>query len=191
MAETEEESVPVTGEKTATPPVEEKKAKRGSKATARTKSVARVQEDILEDTQEYTQEYTPDVSGPEASLEEETAASPSIEPAAAVVEAALEDDFEVLEEVGAAELKEAEACVHSLCTSFRMFAYEASDYSKKSFESRALFLGALLGAPSLKSAVELQTSYAEAASARYLALLMKMGGLYGNLLGGFLSQPKR
>lgn len=187
MAETEEESVPVAGEKTATPLVEEKKAKRGSKATARTKSVARVQEGILEDTQEYT----PEVSGPEASFEEETAASPSIEPAAAVIEAALEDDFEVLEEVGAAELKEAEACVHSLCTSFRMFADEASDYSKKSFESRALFLGALLGASSLKSAVELQTSYAKAAGACYLAHLMKMSGLYGNLLGEFLSQPKR
>ena len=183
MAETEEESVPVAGEKTATPPVEERKAKRGSKAAARTKSAARVQEDILEDIQE--------VSVQKASLEEETTTSPSIEPAAAVVEAALEDDFEVLEELGAAELKEAEARVHSLCTSFRMFADEASDYSKKSFESRALFLGALLGARSLKSAAEIQTSYTRAAGARYLAHLMKVSGLYGNLLGEFLSQPKR
>lgn len=118
-----------------------------------------------------------------ASLAEEDLDGSAIDPVAGIVEAAVTEDFEVLEELGTEGLKAAESAASSFAGNFQLFAAEAKDYSKTSMESRAAFLGALLGAKSLENAVQLQTSYIKSAAARYLAHLMKISGLYWTLLG--------
>jgi hypothetical protein len=118
-----------------------------------------------------------------ASSFEESMAGPAIEPGAAIVEAAVTEDFEVLAEIGKEGLKAAESIVSSFSGGFQIFATEAADYSKNCFESRAAFAGALLGAKSLETAVQLQAGYTKSAYARFLAHLMKMSGLYLKLLG--------
>jgi hypothetical protein len=117
-------------------------------------------------------------SSVEASLVEST-----IDPVAGIVEAALAEDFEVLEEIGKEGLKAAKSAASSFSGSFQMFANETRDYTKNCFESKAAFVGALLGAKSLQSAIRIQTSYATSARARFLAHAMKMSGLYWSLPG--------
>ena len=114
---------------------------------------------------------------------EDSAIQSNVDPVAGIVEAALAEDFEVLEELGNEGVKAAESVARSYSGSFQMFATETADYAKQCFENRAAFAGALLGAKSFESAVQLQTSYAKSAYASFLAHLMKMNGLYWNLLG--------
>ncbi|TPV98113.1 MAG: hypothetical protein USCAAHI_02465 [Beijerinckiaceae bacterium] len=114
---------------------------------------------------------------------EETIVETSVDPVAGIVEAALAEDFEVLEELGKEGLKAAKSAASSFSGSFRMFATETRDYTKNCFESRAAFVGALLDAKSLQSAVRIQTGYAVSARARFLAHAMQMSALYWSLLG--------
>jgi hypothetical protein len=118
-----------------------------------------------------------------ASSVEETLVESTIDPVAGIVEAALAEDFEVLEEIGKEGLKAAKSAASSFSGSFQMFANETRDYTKNCFESKAAFVGALLGAKSLQSAIRIQTSYATSARARFLAHAMKMSGLYWSLPG--------
>lgn len=130
-------------------------------------------------------EDVPASPGPQlvARIAEEGMTESTIDPVAGIVEAAVTDDFEVLEELGTEGLLAAKSAVNSYTASFQLFANEAKHYSKSCVESRAAFFGALLGAKSLESAVQLQTSYAKSAAARYLAHLMKISGLYWSFLG--------
>ena len=114
---------------------------------------------------------------------EETIVETSVDPVAGILEAALAEDFEVLEEIGKEGLKAAKSAASSFSGSFRMFATETRDYTKNCFESRAAFVGALLDAKSLQSAVRIQTGYAVSARARFLAHAMQMSALYWSLLG--------
>lgn len=88
---------------------------------------------------------------------EETIVETSVDAVAEILEAALAEDFEVLEELGKEGLKAAKSAASSFSGSFRMFATETRDYTKNCFESRAAFVGALLDAKSLQSAVRIQT----------------------------------
>jgi Phasin protein len=123
-------------------------------------------------------------------IKQDSAINSSVDPVAGIVEAALAEDFEVLEELGNEGAKAAESVARSCSGSFQMFATETADYAKQCFESRAAFAGALLGTKSFESAVQVQTSYAKSAYARFLAHLLKMSGLYWNLLGEATSRPK-
>jgi hypothetical protein len=125
----------------------------------------------------------PVASQSSASIVEETVAAATVDPVAGIIEAALAEDFEVLEKLGKEGLKEAETVASSISGSFQLFATEAADYSKKCLESRAAFVGALLGAKSFESAVQFQVSYAKTAHARFLAHLVKMSGLYWKYIG--------
>ena len=123
-----------------------------------------------------------------ASSAEETGAASTIEPVAGALEAAMTEDFEVpqkisKEGISKEGLKAAKSAAGCFSGQLQMFATEASDYSKTCFESRAAFAEALLGVKSLDSAVRIQTGYAKSAYARFLAHVMKMSGLYLNLLG--------
>jgi Phasin protein len=91
---------------------------------------------------------------------DETIVETSVDPMAGIVEAALAEDFEVLEELGKEGLKAAKSAASSFFGSFRMFATETRDYTKNCFESRAAFVGALLDAKCLQSVVRIQTGYA-------------------------------
>jgi Phasin protein len=107
----------------------------------------------------------------------------TVDPVTGIVEAALTDDFEVLQELGDESLRAAQSIASSYSGNFRMFAAEAANYSKTCAETRAAFAGALLSAKSLEKAIQLQNSYANSAYARFMAHLLKMNGLYWNLLG--------
>lgn len=126
-----------------------------------------------------------------ASIVEETAAGASVDPVAAITEAALAEDFEVLEELGNEGLKAAKSAASTFSESFQLFAAEAADYSKERLESRAAFVEALLGAKSLESAAQIQTSYAKSAYARFMAHVMKTSGLYWNFLGVLPNRSKK
>jgi hypothetical protein len=106
-----------------------------------------------------------------------------LNPDSAIVEAALTDDFEVLEEIGDESLRVVESLARPYSENFRMFAQEAADYSKSCFETRATYSKALLTAKSLENAVQFQNSYAKSAYAGLMAHLLKMNVLYFSLLG--------
>jgi hypothetical protein len=121
----------------------------------------------------------------------ETKPESSVDPVAGIVEAALAEDFEVLEELGKEGLKAAKSAASSFSQSLQMFATETRDYTNNCFESRAAFVGALLGAKSMQSAVQIQTSYAMSARARFLAHAMKMSELYWGLPGVALKPAEK
>ena len=118
-----------------------------------------------------------------ASAVEEGGDGSKIDPVTGIVEAALTDDFEVLEELGDESLRAAQSLTRPYAENFRMLAVEAANYSKTCAETRAAFAGALLTAKSLEKAVQFQNSYAKSAYARFMAHLLKMNGLYWSLLG--------
>lgn len=114
---------------------------------------------------------------------EETVDESTVDPVAGIVEAALTDDFEVLAELRTEGLREADSLAANYTGNFLIFTKEAANYSKDCFKTRAAFAEALRSAKSLESAVQFQNSYAKAAYARLMAHLIKMNGLYWNLLG--------
>jgi hypothetical protein len=90
-------------------------------------------------------------------------------------------DFENLQKLGNGGVEAAASAARSLVGSFRMFAAEATDYSKKSLESGSDFIEKLRGAKSLESAIQIQGDYAKSAYAEFVAYLVKMSDLYCNL----------
>jgi hypothetical protein len=58
---------------------------------------------------------------------------------------------------------------------------EASDYSKKSFESSTTLIEKLLGAKTIESAIQIQSDYAKTSYDAFLAQSSKFGELYTNL----------
>jgi Phasin protein len=100
-----------------------------------------------------------------------------VDPVTGVIEAALTDDFEVLEELGDESLRAAQSLATSYSESVRLFASEAANYSRSCFEARAAFAGAALDAKSFENAVQLRNCYAKSAYARFMAHLLKMNAL--------------
>jgi hypothetical protein len=192
MAETDENPQDETGKDpaVATGKSSVAKTKRASAGgTTRKARVIETREDSITETgpessAKFSADSVPETGGDfvTETKEESVVVSP-VDPVAGIVEAALAEDFEVLEELGTEVLEEAESVASSFSGSVQMFATEASDYSKNCCESSTAFVGALLGAKSYESAVLLQASYAKSVYARFLAHLMKMSGLYWDLLG--------
>jgi hypothetical protein len=195
MAETNENppagtgETPVSGKSTA-------KTRKASAGGARQAPVMETREESAFETRENSVAETSAKSIPETGeeslteIKQDSAINSSVDPVAGIVEAALAEDFEVLEKLGNEGAKAAESVARSCSGSIQMFATETADYAKQCFESRAAFAGALLGTKSFESAVQVQTSYAKSAYARFLAHLLKMSGLYWNLLGEATSRPK-
>jgi len=191
MAETDENPQDETGKDpaVATGKSSVAKTRRASAGGTRKARVIETREDSITETSpessaKFSADSVPETGGDfvTETKEESVVVSP-VDPVAGIVEAALAEDFEVLEELGTEVLEEAESVASSFSGSVQMFATEASDYSKNCCESSTAFVGALLGAKSYESAVLLQASYAKSVYARFLAHLMKMSGLYWNLLG--------
>ena len=183
MAETDENPQDETGKDPAVATGKSSVAKT-KRASAGGTRKARVIETREESSAKFSADSVPETGGDFVieTKEESVVVSP-VDPVAGIVEAALAENFEVLEELGTEVLEEAESVASSFSGSVQMFATEASDYSKNCCESSTAFVGALLGAKSYESAVLLQASYAKSVYARFLAHLMKMSGLYLNLLG--------
>jgi hypothetical protein len=64
---------------------------------------------------------------------------------------------------------------------WQAIASEFADYSKKSFEEGSAALEKLLGAKSLETAIEIQSTYAKSAYEGFVSQATKMGELYTDL----------
>jgi hypothetical protein len=69
----------------------------------------------------------------------------------------------------------------SLSKGFQSIAVEASEYSKKSFETGSAALEKLIAAKSLEKAIEIQTDYAKQAYEGFVAQATKIGELYAEV----------
>lgn len=107
----------------------------------------------------------------------------ALDPATGVIEAALTDDFEVLEELGDESLRAAQSLATTYSENLRLYAREAVNYSRSCFEARAALAGAVLTAKSFENAVQLRNCYAKSAYARFMAHLLKMNALACRQLG--------
>lgn len=88
------------------------------------------------------------------------------------------DDFQ---NFGKQQLEAATASSSSFVKSLQTIAAETTDYSKKSFENGAAFLEKLRGAKSFDSAIQIQSEYAKATYADFIAQATKIGELYSGL----------
>lgn len=79
------------------------------------------------------------------------------------------------------QLEAATTSSSCLVKSLQTIATETTDYSKKSFEDNAAFLEKLRGAKSFDSAIQIQSEYAKASYAAFIAQATKIGELYTNL----------
>lgn len=115
---------------------------------------------------------------------EESISESRIEPEAAIIEAVLTDDSEVLKALADEGSHGSESFVGPFTRSFLRRAMEATnEYSKTCLEKRAAFAGALLSAKSFENALRIQNSYAKSAYTQSVAHFMKMSSLYWNCLG--------
>ena len=69
----------------------------------------------------------------------------------------------------------------SLSKGWQSIAVEATEYSKKSFESGSAAMEKLVSAKSLEKAIEIQTDFAKQAYEGFVAEATKIGGLYAEL----------
>ena len=66
----------------------------------------------------------------------------------------------------------------SYTTIFQAIVAEGTDYTKKSVETRLALVEKLIGTKSLEAVVQIQSEYAKAAYAAFVAHATKMGELY-------------
>ena len=69
----------------------------------------------------------------------------------------------------------------SLSKGWQSIAVEATEYSKKSFESGSAAMEKLVSAKSLEKAIEIQTDFAKQAYEGFVAEATKIGELYAEL----------
>jgi hypothetical protein len=69
----------------------------------------------------------------------------------------------------------------SLSKGFQAIAVEATEYTKKSFETGSTALEKLVAAKSLEKAIEVQTDYAKTAYEAFVAQATKIGELYAEV----------
>ncbi len=69
----------------------------------------------------------------------------------------------------------------SLSKGFQAIATEATEYSKKSFETGSAAIEKLVAAKSLEKAIEIQTDYAKQAYEGFVAQATKIGELYAEV----------
>jgi hypothetical protein len=69
----------------------------------------------------------------------------------------------------------------SYTTIFQAIVAEGTDYTKKSVETRLALVEKLIGTKSLEAVVQIQSEYAKAAYAAFVAHATKMGELYSDL----------
>jgi hypothetical protein len=69
----------------------------------------------------------------------------------------------------------------SFSKGWQSIAVEATEYTKKSFETGSAAVEQLVSAKSLEKAIEIQTDYAKTAYEGFVAQATKMGELYADL----------
>lgn len=139
------------------------------------------------DDEAFVQAVTGD-AGPQIEAATKTHEGEAIESSedavAAVLEAAISPEIEVLEELGMAELEAAKVTASSLADSFRKFANETADYSRESLDVGFAFAGELRQAKSATAALQIQIDFAKSIYVRLLDHFVTMSGIYWRLVRG-------
>jgi hypothetical protein len=86
-----------------------------------------------------------------------------------------------IQDAGNGQLNGVTADFASFTTTLQAIFAEGADYTKKSVESRLALGEKLLGAKTFETVVQIQTEYAKAAYADFVAQATKMGELHSNL----------
>jgi len=111
-----------------------------------------------------------------------SAAGGSNDPMVAIVEAAVNPEFEFLEEFGKEGLEAAETATLSLADKFREIAKEWASCTKEFLDRSYDFAGELRQARSPAAVVEVQIDFVRSAYVRLFDHFLKVSGLYWNLL---------
>ena len=90
-------------------------------------------------------------------------------------------DFDVIEHAGNGHLNGVTMDLSSFSTTVQAIFTEGADYTKKSVETRFALVEKLLGAKSLETVIQIQSEYAKAAYAAFVAQATKMGELHSKL----------
>lgn len=91
------------------------------------------------------------------------------------------EKFEEFQKIGKENADLAMKSFGAVQKSAQAIAVEVADYSKKSFEQSTAAFEKLLGAKSLDTAIEIQTSYFKTAYEGFVAEATKLGELYTDL----------
>jgi len=83
------------------------------------------------------------------------------------------------------QLESNASAASSFLDTVQAIAAEASNYSRRSLESRSSFVAKLLGATTFESAIQIHSEYAKTSYAGFIAYLMKMTDLRANLAKEF------
>lgn len=113
---------------------------------------------------------------------DDTAAGGGNDPMIAIVEAAVNPEFEFLEGLGKEGLQAAETATNSLAERFRELASESASCTKEFLDCGYALAGELWQAKSPVAAVEVQIDFVRSAYVRLLDHFLKLSGLYWNLL---------
>src|ERR1700730_5944107 len=90
-------------------------------------------------------------------------------------------DFDVIEPAGNENLNGVTMEFSSFSTTLQSIFAEGADYTKKSVETRLALVEKLLGVKSLETVIQIQSEYAKASYAAFVAQATKMGELHSNL----------
>jgi len=129
-----------------------------------------------------------DMTEPEAdevaydSFEENIESKSSARPAAAIVEAAVTPEFEVLEKIGQKGLESAETAVATVAERFREFANESTVCAREILSSSYAFAGEIRQAKSPMAAAGLQIDFARSVYVCLLDHFMRLSEFYWNAL---------
>lgn len=185
MAKTgeDEDTVPATGDDAVVSPAGDiaADADAGEPAQVMARNVEESEAGASEDVVSGTGIDPVAASQPPAAGEHATGSA--MDPAPVIVEAALAEEFEILDEFGKEGLEAVEEAANSLAGNFRKFAAETTSYSKEALDSRCAFAGELFRAKSLAAAIQIQIDFAKSAYVRRLAYLAKLSGLCWGLAG--------
>jgi len=90
-------------------------------------------------------------------------------------------NFEDIQNFSKKQMEAIQAAASEFTKGLQAIAAEASEYSKKSFESNSAFATKLFGAKSLDEAIQLQSEFAKSSYEDFVAQTKKFGELYMNV----------
>lgn len=91
------------------------------------------------------------------------------------------NNIETFQKFSKEQMDAATAATAAMTKGFQAIATEATDYSKKSFESSSAVMEKLMAAKTPDAAFQIQSDYAKTAYEGFVAQATKMGELYTNL----------
>ena len=93
----------------------------------------------------------------------------------------MNQQFETIQKFSKDGIEAATTSLKVVSKGAQSIAAETADYTKKSFEQGTAALEQLIGAKTLKNAIQIQADYAKAAYEGFVAQTMKVSGLYADL----------